>query len=95
MHVGCRHAVIVIKEACAQVHELKSYVCRLLMVLNNGYGIHGIDCGQNTVLNIICRLCSLIFIGHVCFLCIIVICKRCNCGLILHKVSVCETIWEL
>ena len=85
MHVGCRHAVIVIKEARAQVHELKSYVCRLLLVLNNGYSIHGIDSGQKTLLNIICRLCSLIFIGHVCFLCIIVICKRCNCGLILHK----------
>ena len=85
MHVGCRDAVIVIKEAHAQVHELKSYVCRLLLVQNNGYSIHGIDSGQNTLLNIICRLCSLIFIGHVCFLCIIVICKRCNCGLILHK----------
>ena len=52
VHVGCRHAVIVIKEARAQVHELKSYVCRLLLVLNNGYSIHGIDSGQNTLLNI-------------------------------------------
>ena len=85
VHVGRRHAAIVIKEARAQVHELKSSVCRLLLVLNNGYSIHGIDSGQNTVLNIICRLCTLIFIGHVCFLCITVICKRCNCGLILHK----------
>ena len=67
VHVGCRHAVIVIKEARAQVHELKSYVCRLPLVLNNGYSIHGIDSGQNTLLNIICRLCSFIFIGHVCF----------------------------
>ena len=40
---------------------------------------------DRTLLNIIYRLCSLIFIGHVCFLCIIVICKICNCGLILHK----------
>ena len=85
MHIGCRLAVIVIKEARAQVHELKSYVCRLLLVLNNGYSILGIDSGQNTLLNIICRLCSFIFIGHACFLCIIVICKRCNCGLILYK----------
>ena len=85
MHVGCGHAVIVIKEVRAQVHELKSYVCQLLLVLNNGYSIHGIDSGQNTLLNIICRLCSFIFIGHVCFLYIIVICNRCNCGLILHK----------
>ena len=46
VHVGCRHAVIVIKEARAQVHELKSYICRLLLVLNNGYSIHGIDSGQ-------------------------------------------------
>ena len=46
VHVGCRHAVIVIKEACGQVHELKSYVCQLIMVLNNGYSIHGIDSGQ-------------------------------------------------
>ena len=53
MHVGCRHAVIVIQEARAQVHELKSYVCRLLLVLNNEYSIHGIDSGQNTLLNII------------------------------------------
>ena len=85
VHVGFRHAVIVTKEAHSQVHELNSYVCRLLLVLNNGYSIHGIDSGQNALLNIICRLCSFIFIGHVCFLCIIVICKRCNCGLILHK----------
>ena len=87
VHVGCRHTVIVTKEARSQVHELKSYVCRLLLVLNNGYSIHGIDSGQHTLLNIICRLCSFIFIGHVSFLynyyyCI---CKRCNCGLILHK----------
>ena len=85
MHAGHRRAVIVIKEAHAQVHELKSYVCQLLLVLNNGCSIYGIDNGQNTLFNIICRLCSLIFIGHVYFLCIIVICKRCNCGLILHK----------
>ena len=75
VHAGHRHAVIVTKEACAQVHELKSYVCQLLLVLNNGYSIHGIDSGQNTLLNIICRLCSFIFIGHVYFLCIIVICS--------------------
>ena len=56
MHVGCGHAVIVIKEVHAQVHELKSYVCRLLLVLNNGYSIHGIDSGQNTVLNIIMQI---------------------------------------
>ena len=40
VHVGCRHAVIVIKEARAQVHELKIYVCQLLLVLNNGCSIY-------------------------------------------------------
>ena len=45
VHAGHRYAVIVIKEACAQVYELKSYVCQLLLVLNNGYGIYGIDSG--------------------------------------------------
>ena len=39
VHAGHRHAVIVIKEARAQVHVLKSYVCQLLLVLNNGCGI--------------------------------------------------------
>ena len=50
VHAGHRHAVIVIKEAHAQVHELNSYVCQLLLVLNNGCSIYGIDSGQNTLI---------------------------------------------
>ena len=45
VHAGHRHAVIVVKEARAQVYELKSYVFRLLLVSNNGYGIYGINNG--------------------------------------------------
>ena len=87
MHAGHRHAAVMVKEACAQVHELKSDACQLLLVLNNGYSIYGINSEQNTLLNIIilCRLCNVTFIGHVYFLFIIVISKRINCGLILHK----------
>ena len=43
MHAGHRHAAVVAKEAHAQVHKLKSDVCQLLLVLNNGCGIYGID----------------------------------------------------
>ena len=30
VHAGHRHAVVVVKEARAQVHELKNDVCRLI-----------------------------------------------------------------
>ena len=48
-HAGHRHAVIVVKEAHAQVHELKNNVSQPLLVLNNGCSIYGIDSEQNTV----------------------------------------------
>ena len=85
VHAGQRHAVFVVKEAHAQVHELKSYVCQLLLVLNNGCSIYGIDSEQKALLNITWGLCSVTLIGHVYLLCIIVICKRFNCELKLHK----------
>ena len=59
VHAGHTHAVTVVKRAYAQVHELKSNVHRLLLVVNNGCHIYGIDSEQNT------PLCSITFIGHV------------------------------
>ena len=53
VRAGHRQAVVVVKEAHAQVHEHKSDVCRLLLVLNNGRSIYGIHSEQNTLLNII------------------------------------------
>ena len=60
-HAGHRHAVVVIKEAHAQVHELKSNVSQPLLVLNNGCSIYGMIVNR-TLLNIVCRLYSVTFI---------------------------------
>ena len=92
VHAGHRHAVIVVKEARAQVHELKIYVCQLLLVPNYGCSIYGIDSEQNTVEHNMQIMYNVIFIGHVYFLSIIVICKELIVDYI--KVSVHETIWE-
>ena len=49
MHAGHRQAVVEVKEARTQVHELKSDICQLVMVLNNGPSIHGFDSEKNNV----------------------------------------------
>ena len=56
VHAGHTHAVIVIKKGYTQVHELKSNVHKLLLVVNNGCHIYGIDSEQNTLLKIIMQI---------------------------------------
>ena len=49
-------AVVVVKKAYAQGHELKSNVHRLLLVVNNGCHIYEVDRVQNTPLKIIMQI---------------------------------------
>ena len=60
VHAGHRHAVVVVKEAQAQVHEIKSNVHQLLLVMNNGCHIYETDSEQNTPSKIIMQnvLCN-------------------------------------
>ena len=64
MHAGHRQAVDVVKEAHTQYMKSRvmSVSC-MLVVLNNGSSVHRIDSEQNTLLDLLCRLCSINFIA--------------------------------